>query len=246
MSDQEQFLARWSRRKLEGNRGSDDGKKNNDKRNDVGNKDTDADRPPTKQTADKPPDRPAAEPAQFDLSKLPPIESIMTPMDVRPFLLAGVPQSVRNAALRRAWSVDPTTRDFIEMAEYAWDFTTENALQGFGSLNASDVPDILERLVRTEEPKQAPGQDVEAAGQSDGKHDELEPSVERVTPQGNEVENAGGPDFQIEKIEHVQTSMLQCGTDADGGNMALADQTSEDTNARPAHRRRGHGGALPR
>jgi Protein of unknown function (DUF3306) len=44
----------------------------------------------------------SAEPA-FDVTKLPPIESITADSDIRAFLAPGVPPELTRAALRRAW-----------------------------------------------------------------------------------------------------------------------------------------------
>src|SRR5258705_9548734 len=54
----------------------------------------------------------------FDLSKLPPIESITAETDLRAFLAPGVPTELRLAALRRAWVADPKVRDFVGLADY--------------------------------------------------------------------------------------------------------------------------------
>src|SRR3954470_4064663 len=61
---------------------------------------------------------------EFDLSSLPPVESISAGTDIRAFLQKGVPLELSRAALRRAWVADPAIRDFIEVAENQWDFAT--------------------------------------------------------------------------------------------------------------------------
>jgi hypothetical protein len=47
----------------------------------------------------------SAEPA-FDVTKLPPIESITADSDICAFLAPGVPPELTRAALRRAWAAD--------------------------------------------------------------------------------------------------------------------------------------------
>src|SRR5215467_4614783 len=64
---------------------------------------------------------PAAE-FLLDPANLPPIESIGSGSDIRPFLAAGVPADLTRAALRRASSTDPAIRDFIGLSENSWDF----------------------------------------------------------------------------------------------------------------------------
>ena len=52
--------------------------------------------------------------------------------DIRAFLAPGVPAELARAALRRAWTADPAIRDFVGLAENAWDFTDPTAMPGFG------------------------------------------------------------------------------------------------------------------
>jgi hypothetical protein len=130
MSD-EQFLARWSRRKQEAKAGP------------AG--------PATKEAAEArepPSDGAAAGPVSPDteLSNLPPIESIDAATDIAAFLRKGIPQELSRAALRRAWSADPAIRDFVGLAENAWDFNDPNAMAGFGALDYSD--EQIDALVR--------------------------------------------------------------------------------------------------
>jgi hypothetical protein len=132
MSD-EQFLARWSRRKQEARAGY-------------------AEPAPEGAEAQGPaPSEAAAEPVpqETDLSELPPIESIDAATDIVAFLRKGVPQELSRAALRRAWSADPAIRDFVGLAENAWDFNDPNAMPGFGPLDCSakQVDALVRRIV---------------------------------------------------------------------------------------------------
>src|SRR6266851_10054553 len=133
MSDEE-FLARWSRRKREAK--------------------VAADAPAPAQTAETPnPASPvtAEDPAnaEVDLSSLPPIDSITAATDVTAFLRQGIPQDLSRAALRRAWAADPAIRDFVGLAENAWDFNDPNAMPGFGPLDFSEqqLSAVVERIV---------------------------------------------------------------------------------------------------
>ena len=49
-----------------------------------------------------------------------------------------VPVELTRAALRRVWTADPAIRDFVGLAENAWDFTDPNAMPGFGPLESTD------------------------------------------------------------------------------------------------------------
>lgn len=74
------------------------------------------------------PQAPSASPKQdddaIDPAALPPIESLGPDSDYTVFLKKGVPEALRNAALRKAWMSDPFIRDFRGPAEYALDYTT--------------------------------------------------------------------------------------------------------------------------
>jgi hypothetical protein len=76
-----------------------------------------------------------ATPFAFDPAALPPIDSIAGPADVRAFLAPGVPEELTRAALRRAWTTDPTIRDFVGIAENQGDFTAPDGVPGFGALS---------------------------------------------------------------------------------------------------------------
>jgi hypothetical protein len=134
MSD-EQFLTRWSRRKQEVKAGLAEPKPPE----------------PLEVNGPAPFDAAAAEPIplETDLSNLPPIESIDAATNITAFLRKGIPQELRRAALRRAWSADPAIRDFVGLAENAWDFNDPNAMAGFGTLDCSaeQVDALVRRIV---------------------------------------------------------------------------------------------------
>src|SRR5262245_45481750 len=138
MSEPENFIARWSRRKREA-------------------EDADATKSAAAVPAPAPasaesgeerrkgseaaPGEPAApEPSEltFDPTKLPPIETITAESDIRPFLAPGVPAELTRAALRRVWATDPKIRDFVGLSENAWDFNAPNAIPGFGPLEMTE------------------------------------------------------------------------------------------------------------
>jgi len=72
-----------------------------------------------------------ADGSKFDLASLPSIESIGPDTDIRQFLRAGVPAELTRAALRRAWSSDPAIRDYIGLSENSWDFNAKTGNYGF-------------------------------------------------------------------------------------------------------------------
>src|SRR2546423_8789904 len=120
---EEEFLARWSRRKREASSGTPERTE------------------PMEAHDPTSPPRAVEDPSNrgVDLSSLPPIESIDAVTDITAFLRKGIPQELSRAALRRAWSADPAIRDFVGLAENAWDFNDPNAMPGFGPLDCSEA-----------------------------------------------------------------------------------------------------------
>ena len=105
------------------------------------------DHPPT--PADETVASDAAAEAERDLlADLPSLADLTAETDLTPFLRAGVPSAMRNAALRKMWSVDPAIRDFVsEAREYAYDWNTPGGVPGLGPLlPVDDVKAMLGRL----------------------------------------------------------------------------------------------------
>jgi hypothetical protein len=217
MSDEE-FLARWSRRKQEASAAQA--------------------RPQPDEAVEAqvpvPPAPPAADPAtaEVDLSSLPPLESIDAATDITSFLRKGIPQELSRAALRRAWTADPAIRDFVGLAENAWDFNDPTAMPGFGPLDYS--AEQLDALVR-----RIVGGVAQAA--------ESLPDL-RAVPQ--DAAKSDGPEHDLRQgadpVEELRTSdsmtMQSQSPSAASQPIVAAQVESEETPAR----RRTHGGALPR
>lgn len=83
------------------------------------------------------------------LAKLPSLDSLTPDTNLSAFLQRGVPTALRNAALRRMWSLDPAIRDFVsEAREYAYDWNTPGGVPGMGPLlPTDDVKAMLKRVV---------------------------------------------------------------------------------------------------
>jgi hypothetical protein len=114
------FLSRWSQRKQE------------------------AKQPEAGGAAEKPDEEaggslrsvvPEDEDEQFDLSSLPKLEEITEKTDITGFLRKGVPESLRNAALRKSWALDPAIRNYVNPAlDYAYDWNSPGGVPGHGEL----------------------------------------------------------------------------------------------------------------
>ena len=132
---EEGFLARWSRRK----RAAEAGRPEEAKQAAPAPAPAPA---PAAVSAPAPAPEVPAEPA-FDPASLPPIESLTEASDFTAFLRKEVPEALKRAALRRAWSLDPAIRDFVGPADYAWDFNAPDGVPGFSLELGGDVQKLL-------------------------------------------------------------------------------------------------------
>ncbi len=117
MSDEDSFLARWSKRKRV------------------------ALAPQPDEAQATSPKAPSAEGAEepFDLSALPDLETLTGKSDLSAFMHKAVPEALRNAALRKVWALDPSVRDYVgEALDYAWDWNSPGGVPGFGEAIASE------------------------------------------------------------------------------------------------------------
>ena len=136
----EGFLGRWSRIKRSTARAQPDpapedagaeGDETRDLPPAAGPQDATAAAPQTDPAPD--PDPETGTLSEEELAALPRIEDLVAGSDIRPFLRAGVPRSLRNAALRRMWMVTPAIRDYRDPAvDYAWDWNTPGGVPGDG------------------------------------------------------------------------------------------------------------------
>ena len=136
MSDEEQsadnkrFLARWSQRKHEA-------------------KQPDRDAPTVNADA---PSGPVAESdvaQEFDLSRLPKLEDMTATTDITAFLRKGVPERLRNAALRKSWALDPAIRNYVNPAlDYAYDWNTPGGVPGSSEIGSGmDVARLVSQIM---------------------------------------------------------------------------------------------------
>jgi hypothetical protein len=145
MSEPENFLDRWSRRKQQAA----------DEPAPVKAKDAAAVPPPEAKEA--------AEPV-FDPASLPSLDSITADTDIGAFLKPGVPSALKHAALRRAWSADPQIRDFIGLVENGWNWNDPVGVPGFGPMpEGEDIGRLLAQAMGTLPPEPAAAREVTVA-----------------------------------------------------------------------------------
>jgi len=234
MTDRENFLERWSRKKTEAARDPDD-----HPAADIRPDDATSSLPVNAESKPLPV---AAKPA-FDLSKLPSLDSITSASDVRAFLMPGVPPELTRAALRRAWTADPAIRDFVGLSENAWDFTDPSAMPGFGDIPVgydlkkmvAEVFGELERkaehLVQPSDQAAIRSQPLQPVGESS---DQRAATAAPANEQGNRSDQSSTA-ANSSPSDFVQRD----------GNAALQNSSPEDDAAR-SKLFRSHGRALPK
>ncbi len=87
------------------------------------------------------------ETAPFDPAQLPPLDSIGAETNIAAFLRKEVPPDVARAALRRAWTSDPAIKNFVGLVESGWDFNDPAAMPGFGPISAEEVARLAGKVL---------------------------------------------------------------------------------------------------
>ncbi len=246
MSEPEDFLRRWSRRKRASAEADESAPPEAAPADDA---------EPARQTAALTPGTgkavaaPVDQKPPFDISTLPPLESIGPQSDISAFLAKGVPSELSRAALRRAWSADPAIRDFVGLAEYAWDFTKPDSMPGFGPLLPSDdVKRMLAQII-SQDGIESPASSGEAPAEG-GTSSE---SAQRIGSNPNAEPHEFVDNASKEKEEDPQTFEEQPNNTTITAQDRVqkneediaAQQKTRPAEAKAVSVRRGHGGALP-
>lgn len=102
----------------------------------------------TDKTTGEPGDTSTAAPSD-PAAALPPVETIGPETDLAPWLKPGIPQALKNAALRRKWLSTPAIRDYVDPAlDYAWDWNAAAAVPGAaGRVGSEAAAKMLKSLI---------------------------------------------------------------------------------------------------
>jgi hypothetical protein len=235
VSEPENFLSRWARLKREAVEAGEAAATP-----DVAAPDAAADAPRPAEPADDASAAPATAPG-FDMSTLPPIESITAATDIRAFLAPGVPPDLARAALRRAWVADPKIRDFVGIAENQWDFTAPDAIPGFGPLGPLDDVRRLVARVLGEEPGSSEASTIADAENSP----DMAAGGESISPVSSES-SATADKVAVVADEHPGLAAPPAADVQRSEATSAAHKDDLDGVAADAPARRTHGGALPK
>jgi hypothetical protein len=217
------FLGRWIRRKAEAREQPESPDASPDDRVDDLPADVAKGQAATGTAADEP---------AFDLSKLPSLEEINAQTNLTDFMRREVPAVLRNAALRRAWALDPAIRDYVNPArEYAYDWNVPGGVPGNGPIEAGY--DALKQVAET---LWSPPSDNTLG-------------VREATDEAS-LNAESGADTTPQATESVRTSDIKNvaeQTDKSDKNeiSELASEAPADPNPASVPQRRRHGGAAP-
>lgn len=173
------------------------------------------------------------------LASLPPLEDITGDTDLQPFLKKGVPQPLRNAAMRKVWLANTLIRNHDDPAvDYAWDWNAPEGVPGAGGAISEDsVSKMVKTLVnraRTAEDGDARVADA-ALEQSAETDDDTTEAV--ATPSETPLQTPLEPPSSVRRAE---TQRPDARTTEPARNASAASETDAPA---PAPRR--HGGARP-
>ena len=238
MSDEDKgFLARWSQRKRE------------------------AAKAEPKEAASEGAAQPTIDPPQalgepepaFDLDSLPKLEDLTKDTDMTVFFKKGVPEGIRNAALRKSWALDPAIRNYVNPAlDYAYDWNTLGGVPGSGELApGTDIARMVAEVFG--QPTQAVdnAKQVASSVQASLVHDENAEMRQPAAPaQAVRLTDAAAQNSREQRADLSEQSAKPADT-----AVAATDRTSEAVDAEPrsfasqhespanAHK---HGSARPR
>ncbi len=175
---------------------------------------------------------------------LPSLDSIVPGSDLTAFFQKHVPEALRTAALRKLWVTDPEIKNFIEMADYQWDFNNPDSIPGWSSsIEGVDVKAMLEKVMGLEKPapdispQNVPAMAPEIPEHSSPEHcsDQQSVSVEASESVGENTESAIKTETLASGIALSDQSLIQNGA---------VQNSIKESSVYDVVRKRG-GGALP-
>lgn len=175
----------------------------------------------------------------FDLSLLPDIESITAESDITLFFRKGVPDALKNAALRKIWTADASIRDFVAPADFQWDFNAPDGVPGFGPLGTEfDMKSMLRQAVGEPEPEAAPAAQTPSSVARDAQSDGMVAGTESAPAKVDDRPPDAAPISPEQAPDEVSVSQESLSENA---NVEI----EADSDAKLPVLARKHGGALP-
>jgi hypothetical protein len=220
--DDKGFLARWSQRKQEAKQGSD----------------------APAAAADVPAEPAAVAEPELDLSSLPKLEEMTATTDITGFLRKGVPEHLRNAALRKSWALDPAIRNYVNPAlDYAYDWNTPGGVPGSSEIGAGmDVARLVSQIMGS-------GESVAQSSASDSRPGTA-PASDAEEAFGHNAAQAAGTELPTEALrltdERIPMAQKPANPEEVAGLEALREEPAGQTESvAPQQALRRHGSAKP-
>jgi hypothetical protein len=197
-AERENFLARWSRRKeaVEAEEAAALPALGPQGRAEAG---SDTDSGPGSPAPGSFPASPCQQAEAEEPEPLPRIEDLTAESDLSAFLRKGVPEALKAAALRRAWSLDPAIRDYIGLAEYQWDYNNPASIPGFGPASGGmSVKNLFSRPIgmQPDRPREDAFSDAQGAAESgapDAHKESRQTAESAADPQEASAQDASTP-----------------------------------------------------
>jgi hypothetical protein len=181
----------------------------------------------------------------FDLSSLPKLEDMTASTDITAFLRKGVPEHLRNAALRKSWALDPAIRNYVNPAlDYAYDWNTPGGVPGSSEIGAGmDVARLVSQIMGSGESAVEPS----ASAVDPGK----EPASDPVQSLGHDATQESEPDLPTQALRLTDEGISAAQKLANAGKgtgveAEEAESSDENNSAAPQQAVRHHGSAKPR
>ncbi len=220
------FLARWSQRKQEAKQPEPS--------------------PDAPVAEASPPPEPVAESElepEFDLSSLPKLEELTSTTDITGFLRKGVPEHLRNAALRKSWALDPAIRNYVNPAlEYAYDWNIPGGVPGSSEIGAGmDVARLVSQIMGGGPAAEPPAAAVDPANVPAG----ARPIEHRAAPEPEPARDLPTEALRLTDAG-MSTASKPANADQDAGLEADRIVVSEDDKSAASQQTvRRHGSAKP-
>jgi uncharacterized protein DUF3306 len=201
-ADDKSFLARWSQRKHEA-------------------KQPDQDAPTVNSDAPAAPVAESDVAQEFDLSSLPKLEDMTATTDITGFLRKGVPEYLRNAALRKSWALDPAIRNYVNPAlDYAYDWNTPGGVPGSTEIGSGmDVARLVSQImgggstVEPPVPAVSPGNEAASDPAQSLGHDTIHKSELELPAQavrlGKEAVSVAQKPANTEEDSHIEAERAE-------------------------------------
>lgn len=141
-----------------------------------------------------------------ELAALPPVEEITNPADFSRYLRKGVPQILRNAAMRRMWLLDPAIRDYVDPAlDYAYNWNIPGGVPGNGALAAGfDAKGAAEKFFSTMRGKISNETGLFAEAEEQSPFGEVQPEEDASTAEPADEATHVEPSKSLEAGKNVE------------------------------------------